>query len=483
MRLCHAAASMSEKIDTDYLIVGAGAAGMAFADILLTHTDANITIVDRRHTPGGHWVEAYPFVRLHQPSAFYGVESTPLGQDVRDEHGSNAGFYELASGDEIRAYYEHVMHRVFLPTGRVRYLPSCDYLGAGSVRSRLSSKTFEVAASRKVIDTTYLEGSFPGSTPPPYEIADGVRWVPAGGIATVAEVPDSYTIIGAGKTALDTCVWLIEQRVDPDSIRWIKPREAWWINRRFQQPHDLLPDAYRSFATQLEAIAGASSLKDLFARLEEEGYFLRVDPDVEATMFRGAIVSEGELELLRSIKNVVRLGHVQLIESDQIVLEGGTIPTGPDTLHVHCASRGLSWRRPRPIFEPGLLTVQPFIWAFSCFEFSLLAVIEALLEDDDQKNQLCQPISFWATEADYLSVLLTTMIHDQARRSYPEVAAWARASRLNPLGGLSRFKDDPQVIAAREVIGQYGMAAAMRIPELLASSGAAPARESVEAAG
>src|SRR5690349_21381470 len=112
---------MHHEIETDYLIVGAGAAGMAFADELLTHSNATIAIVDRRDAPGGHWREAYPFVRLHQPSAFYGVTSTPLGTDAIDSGGTNAGFYELAGADEIRAYYERVMHRRFLPTGRVRY--------------------------------------------------------------------------------------------------------------------------------------------------------------------------------------------------------------------------------------------------------------------------------------------------------------------------------------------------------------------------
>ena len=37
--------------------------------------------LDRRHGPGGHWNDAYPFVRLHQPSAFYGVPSRNLGED------------------------------------------------------------------------------------------------------------------------------------------------------------------------------------------------------------------------------------------------------------------------------------------------------------------------------------------------------------------------------------------------------------------
>ena len=65
-------------LTTDYLIIGSGAAGMSFADQLLTETNANIVIVDRHHLPGGHWNDAYPFVRLHGPSAFYGVGSRQL---------------------------------------------------------------------------------------------------------------------------------------------------------------------------------------------------------------------------------------------------------------------------------------------------------------------------------------------------------------------------------------------------------------------
>ena len=67
------------SIDVDYLIVGCGAVGMAFADSIYTETTATMAIVDRHHRPGGLWNDAYPFVRLHQPSATYGVSSRPLG--------------------------------------------------------------------------------------------------------------------------------------------------------------------------------------------------------------------------------------------------------------------------------------------------------------------------------------------------------------------------------------------------------------------
>src|SRR6202050_5879497 len=123
-----------------------------------------------------------------------------------------------------------------------------------------------------------------------------------------------------------------------------KPLEAWWLNRRFQQPHALLPDFYRGMAIQFEAMAQATSVQDLFARLESEEFFLRIDPGVAATMFRGAVISEAELRLLRRIEDVVRLGHVRRIERDEIVLDEGRVPTSDRTVHVHCAARGL--RRP-----------------------------------------------------------------------------------------------------------------------------------------
>ena len=65
---------------TDYLIIGCGASSLSFLDTMLVETDATFVIVDKRDAPGGHWNDAYPFVRLHQPSRYYGVASRPLGR-------------------------------------------------------------------------------------------------------------------------------------------------------------------------------------------------------------------------------------------------------------------------------------------------------------------------------------------------------------------------------------------------------------------
>src|SRR5256886_10231837 len=119
--------ALVQEIDTDYLVVGGGASAMAFTDSLLAASDARVVLVDRRHRPGGHWLDAYPFVRLHQPSAYYGVESRPLGNDRIDEYGPNAGFYERASASEICDYYARVLDEHLLPRGKVRSLGLSEY--------------------------------------------------------------------------------------------------------------------------------------------------------------------------------------------------------------------------------------------------------------------------------------------------------------------------------------------------------------------
>jgi hypothetical protein len=457
---------MSE-LETDYLIVGAGAAGMAFADALLTHSDATITIVDRRHAPGGHWLDAYPYVRLHQPSAFYGVDSVPLGQDAIDAGGTNAGFYELAGADELRAYYERVMHRHFLPSGRVRYFPSSDYAGEHRFVSRLTGQSWRTNVRRKLIDTTYLEGTIPATSRPSFVMAEGVRCITPTELARLEQPPERIVVIGGGKTALDACVWLLERGVPAETIRWIRPRDAWWMNRRYQQPHTLLPNLLHGTAIQLEAMAQAASTEELLARLESEGVLLRIDTAVTPTMFRGAVVSESELELLRRIRDVVRLGHVQRIEQNEIVLEGGRIPTDERTVYVHCAARGLARPPLRPIFETGRVTIQPFIWGFACYQFAMLGVIEATVDGDEQKNGLCSPISYWEENADYLTGFLAMMSLTSAMSAHPALASWNKTSRLNVVSGMSAHEGDPRVGAARDRIKQFGFPAVMNLQRLL----------------
>ena len=81
-------------VEADYVVVGAGAMGMAFTDSLVEHADVKVVLVDRRYGVGGHWLDAYPFVRLHQSSSTYGVASTQLGGNRVQESGPEAGMDE-----------------------------------------------------------------------------------------------------------------------------------------------------------------------------------------------------------------------------------------------------------------------------------------------------------------------------------------------------------------------------------------------------
>jgi hypothetical protein len=359
------------------------------------------------------------------------------------------------------------MHRHFLPTGRVRYFPSCDYVGEGRFVSRLGGESFQASVRRKTVDTTYLEGSFPATSPPPFEVAQGVRCVPVGELARLAERPERYVIIGAGKTALDACIWLMEQGVAPSALCWVTPRDAWWMNRRFQQPYTLAPDFYRGVATQLEHMASAASAEELLLRLEEEKIFLRIDPGLTPTKFRAAVVSEREVELLRQIENVVRLGHVRRIERDEIVLDGGTIPTNERTLHVHCAARGLARPPLRPIFEPGRVTNQPFQWGFTCYQAAMLGVIEATIESDEEKNGLCPALHYWESNEDYLKAFLAAMSGDASRARYPKLASWAKTTRLNPASGLAIYRDQPAMKETRDRISRHAFPAVANLQKLL----------------
>ena len=76
-----ATTNIKEKIDLecDYLIVGAGATTLAFLDTLVTELpDAKIILIDKKAAPGGHWLDSYDYVQLHQPSLVYGIASKQL---------------------------------------------------------------------------------------------------------------------------------------------------------------------------------------------------------------------------------------------------------------------------------------------------------------------------------------------------------------------------------------------------------------------
>ncbi|MFC3079542.1 NAD(P)-binding protein [Phenylobacterium terrae] len=457
-----------DEIEADYVIIGAGAAGMAFADTLLSETDASLALVDRRARPGGHWNDAYPFVRLHGPSLVYGAESRPLGSEAIEAVGINRGLLEQASGTEVLAYFDQLMRQRFLPSGRVTWLPLTDYRD-GIATSRITGARTRLRATRKLVDATYADTRLPVTEPPSFAVSPEARCIPPHALPG-AEGGEGFVVLGAGKTAMDTVVWLLEQGVAADNITWIRPRDPWLMPREKVQPSfDFFEPTIGALAGELEAARDAVSMADLFDRLEAAGLMTRIDRTVAPTMFRCAIVSAPELELLRRVEDVVRLGHVRAIESGRIVLDRGTIPTSPGRIHVNCTADGIPRRPATPVFQGERIVLQYVRRCSPCFSAAFIAHVEATFAGEAEKNALCGPVPAPDEPLDWLRMHLADAANRRAWSQSAQVQAWLAASRLDRFTGMiarAGREPTPERLAILQRYREAAGPALQRIAEL-----------------
>jgi len=282
--------------------------------------------------------------------------------------------------------------------------------------------------------------------------------------------------VGGGKTAMDTALWLLGQGIDPDTITWIRPRDSWLLNRANVQPTAAF--AQRSLAAmtaELEAARDASSLTDLFHRLEAAQVLQRIDTVVQPTMYRCAIVSDAELNQLRRIKNVVRLGHVQSIEADRIVLERGEVATSPDHVHVHCSTAGLPRGPAQAVFQPSRIVPQYVRRCSPTFSAAFIAHLEATIDDDEEKNALCEPVPVPDEPLDWLRMHLHSARNQKRWAQRQALQGWLRRSRLEAYASLfaqAAEQADPEWTALQERLRQARPAGMLRIAQLLESEAA-----------
>lgn len=484
----------SSVIATDYLIVGAGATGLAFADTLLAETDAHLTIVDRHGMPGGHWNDAYRFVTLHQPSSYYGVNSHELGAGRKDTSGLNEGMYELASGPEVSSYYDRVMRTHLLASGRVSYHPMCFYerdgSGAHRFRSLLSGAVSEVTVRRKLVDATYNSPSVPSTHTPRFTVGPGVRVVPPNALPGLGTSPGAdpaegpprrFVVLGGGKTAMDACVWLIRSGARPEAITWVVPRDSWLINRATTQPgEEFFDQTMTSQADQMEALATASSIEDLFGRLERCGALLRIDRDRTPSMFHLATVALGEVEVLRQVGDVVRLGRVRELQADHMVLDEGTVPVRPGTLFVDCTASAVEPRPVQPVFQGDTIVLQMVRLPQPAFSAALTAYVEAHYDADDErdehKNRLCGTVPFPHSLQDYPATMVATMTNQYHWGQDQDLRRWIRNSRLDGYGKLAAhpdYREDPHKQAILSRLRANALPAMTNLSQL-AQTGSAP---------
>lgn len=466
-------------LETDYLIVGAGAVGLAFADALVEEDpDCHVTIVDRHARPGGHWNDAYGFVTLHQPSTTYGVNSTCFPNEHIDTHGPNKGLSALASGAEVLAYFETVMNTKLLPTGRVTYLPSHEFGGMDPDRNATARPLFSggekrIAVRRKLVDATFYQTSVPSTHERRFPVAEGVDIVPPGELLHLwkrKEQPRHFVILGAGKTAMDTGVWLLQNGVSPDAISWVRPRESWLWNRIYTQlGEEGFEDVVGMQIAILEAAGKAQDGAELMRILGEQGYYLRIDESSEPEMFHFATISQGEVEILRRIEKVIRKGRVTAIEPGRLIFADDEEEVPDDSLFIDCTASAVPFEargKKRPIFDGDTITLQPLHVPVVTFSAALTAFIETAFESDAEKNAMAAPGPLTDTPATFPYAQFVTLMNRGAWSQNEAIGKWLSKSRLD-FTGPTVVKLAAQGSPKLAILGKFQETIARHLPDMV----------------
>jgi len=361
--------------ETDYLIIGAGAMGMAFTDeIFHKSPKSKITIVDRRATPGGHWNNAYPFVGLHQPAAFYGVNSRVLGNGTTD----------LSSKPEILDYYQKVMAK-YENSNRVEFLSEHNYLGDGKVAKL--DKPDEITTykiNKRLVDATYMKVQVPSTHAPKYNVDEGVPMIPLNNLVEEYEKWENYYVIGNGKTGMDAILYLLNNGVSENNIHWICPNQAWLFHREQLQVGNVANVILR----QLDMLRTTENITDFFLEMEKSAGIMRIDETKLPTKWRCATVSHKEVEQLRQIKNVIEKGRVTRITANEIQLQKGNVPYAGKSLFIDCSANALSREKPVPFFSDKKITLQPILFCQQVFSAAVIARMELTSMSDKKRNRL-----------------------------------------------------------------------------------------------
>lgn len=437
---------------------------MAFADAVVEQ-GRSVAIIDRRHAPGGHWIDAYPFVRLHQASSFYGVTSTLLGDNLIQQTGPEAGLHERANAPEIVAYYAKVLDKL-VSTDRARFFGATEYLGDGHFVSRVSGEEFTAAPATRVVNASYLAPEIPSLCPPSFACSEDARVFPVNDLVGLEVSAPEYVIVGSGKTATDTVVWLVSNGVDPSRLRWVRPREPWMFNRAVIQPNAAV--FMKMAADTMEAAANSTDGNDLFMRLEDAGIMFRIDTTLTPTMAKAPTLAEWELGILRSVEDVIRLGHIVRVSRGRIDFDRGEIGIDPDAVVVHCAASGLQQPPLVPIWRPDVITLQPVRTGFPCFGASLIGHVEATRSDDGEKNRVCQPSPYPNAIRDWARSQVIGNRSSMAFTREPDLRQWANETPLNPARVSGDAASDPAVATAFDRFKQWapqGMESLTRIAE------------------
>lgn len=390
------------KISCDYLVVGAGTACLSFLDtVLALRKEATFVLVDRLSAPGGHWTKAYPYVRLHQPSCYYGVNSLPLSKLNKK---GNEPFDQSvrASAKEICEYYQKVVDN-FVASGRVTTYFEANYEGEATNEDGSSRNSFSNSYKDPTAKITHTIKDKDGRTifvdctkvvrcesnvqvpsmrdGPPFPIDKSVQCIAPNDLVTRVGSESSYEnflVVGGGKTGTDAIIYLLRnKKIRQDQITWIVPRPSWyfvsdWLQRSNKPGRYFWQDAVRNI---IKPFIAANNAKEAFLNMEKLGVTQRVDIDDEIfpMIFKGATINQSEMDDLRTISNVVKnKGRVTSITTNEVVFADGThsIPFSPaNSLVIDCTVEDtygyLDFKEDFRFFNPHRIRLGPLTSMFN----------------------------------------------------------------------------------------------------------------------
>ena len=248
------------------------------------------------------------------------------------------------------------------------------------------------------------------------------------------------------------------------------PRDAWWIDRARLQWADEFADELLGFMTaQMEALSEAASADEIFFGFERRGIAFRFDPTVPPTMAHNATITRSELEELRCIKDVVRLGRVRKIESSRLILDKGWLPAKPRSIYIDCSAAGLTSNPPVPVFADGKITLQLVRLLRPCLSGSIIGYLEASMASDDEKNAMAAPVPMPEVPADWLRMTAVSAANQARISQHSEILQWLTGNRLDPgIALLVRAANNPARRAPVERMRAAAVAGMAKLPELIA---------------
>jgi len=241
------------------------------------------------------------------------------------------------------------------------------------------------------VNATLTSGNIPVNTPPNYEVAEGVKLIPVNGLAKMRESWERYMVVGAGKTALDAILFMLERGVEPDRICWIISNDCWYFCREAFMKDQGSHFMKELFDSVLEE--SMTSPDQCLLDLEQRGLLMRLDKAITPTRYRAATLSIGEMGELVRVRKLVRMGRISRIEKDKVIFQSNQeIPTNNQTLHIDCSAAGIKMEEGKKIFDGSTINIHWFLLPPPGYNTAVIAALELLHpEDEEKKNEICRP--------------------------------------------------------------------------------------------